>query len=529
MSESPDQQHEFERLLSQMSDGRLAQESIRRLGHLLELDGALRRQYLDYCQMHALLQSEHGLLTSWSANASHLEWNQTVSLRPGWLNRRLTLRMTTAAIFTAVALGLALLNANRSDPPFRGEATAVLSKAVGAQFVYGVNGDTSPAEGTHLRRGLYRLLDGLVEIEYESGAVFVVRAPATFDLVDEACVRLEDGQLAAHVPKAAIGFRIESPGATVIDLGTDFAVQAVKEKESEVHVFRGEVLVDLHGEKGISADLLRLVTGEATRVDYLTGMPSGIDLDSQQFVRSLREDNSSYAEAVLALNPVVYYRMEPTGDGKRLVDASGSGAHATIHFGRATSPVWTAGRVGAALTLGGPAQETYAAAESYPQAAGDEMSVVAWVYARSRPRWASIAKNWAGGSNDRGQFHFGLLEDGGELEAHIVEGSGNEVIVRDNLPLPLHAWHHVAFVADGTELRLYRNGRQVASKPYHTLHRDPRIKALAIGTKLNLAGDAPEERDFNMWDGRLDELAIFNHALTAEQIHNLYRMPGTIE
>ncbi len=32
-----------------------------------------------------------------------------------------------------------------------------------------------------------------------------------------------------------------------------------------------------------------------------------------------------------------------------------------------------------------------------------------------------------------------------------------------------------------------------------------------------------------MWDGRLDELAIFNHALTAEQILNLYRLPGAIE
>ncbi len=380
-----------------------------------------------------------------------------------------------------------------------------------------------------LRQGVYELLKGLVEIEYRSGAVLVVRAPATFDLVYEACIRIEDGQLAAHVPKAAIGFRIESPGATVIDLGTDFAVQAVKQKESEVHVFNGEVLVDLHGAKGLSADLLRLATGEAARVDYFTGMPSGIDLDNQQFLRSLREDDSSYARAVVALDPVVYYRMEPTGDGTRLIDASASGANAKIHFGRATAPVWTAGRVGAALTLGGPAQETYAAASEYPQAEGDALTVAAWVYARARPRWASIAKNWAGGDNDHGQFHFGLYDDDGELEAHMVDDEGKEIVVRDTLPLPLNTWHHVAFVADGTELRLYRNGRQVDSKPYYKLHRDPRIKALAIGTKLNLAGDAPEERDFNMWDGHLDELAIFNHALTAEQIRALYQLPGTAD
>ena len=32
-----------------------------------------------------------------------------------------------------------------------------------------------------------------------------------------------------------------------------------------------------------------------------------------------------------------------------------------------------------------------------------------------------------------------------------------------------------------------------------------------------------------MWDGRLDELAIFNHALTAENISQLYQLPTTSE
>jgi hypothetical protein len=527
MIDRQNQQHEFERLLSQLSDGRLGDDGVQQLEELLVSDATLRRQYVDYCQMHALLRSEHGLLTSWSATIGQQEEGPDFSPRGWWRNRRLQFRLAAAAIFIAAASSIALLNVKSPQPPYRGAETAVLSKAVGARFAYGVNGDSAPTEGIHLRQGVYELLNGLVEIEYRSGAVLVVRAPASFDLVDDACVRLEDGQLAAQVPKAAIGFRIESPGATVIDLGTEFAVQAIKEKESEVHVFHGEVLVDLHGEKGRSADLLRLVSGEAARVDYFTGMPSGIDLNNQQFLRSLREDTSSYAEAIMALNPAVYYRMEPTGDGTRLIDASMDGtADATIHFGRATAPVWTAGRVGAALMLGGPAQGTYAAASQYPQAEGDALSAVAWVCARSRPRWASIAKNWAGGDEDHGQFHFGLYDDAGELEAHMVDAGGNEVVVRDKLPLPLNDWHHVAFVADGTELRLFRNGRQVDAKPYHTLHRDPRIKALAIGTKLNLAGNAPEERDFNMWDGRLDELAIFNHALTAEQVLELYQLPG---
>jgi hypothetical protein len=192
-------------------------------------------------------------------------------------------------------------------------------------------------------------------------------------------------------------------------------------------------------------------------------------------------------------------------------------------------PVWTAGKVGAALTLGGPAQQTFASASQYPQTQGDTLSVAAWVYAKSRPRWASIAKNWAGGDEHHGQFHFGLYQDSGELEAHIIDANGKEVVIRDEVPLPLNTWHHVAFVADGNQLRLYRNGQEVDSQPYQGIHADKRIKALGIGTKLNLLGDKPEELDFNMWDGRLDELAIFNHALTDADIKHLFEMPESNE
>ncbi len=521
MMDDLNQQLDFERLLGQLTDGGLSQSEHQRLGVLIESDRMLRRRYLEYCQMHALLRSEHGLLTAWSTSAAQAD-EDILAFTHGWgFQVRRLLYWTAAASLLIIAVGITILGVNRERPPYRGAETAVLSKIVAARFDYGVNGEAIPIEGMRLRRGLYKLLNGLVEIEYKSGAVLVVRAPATFELVNDGCVRLEDGQLAAHVPEAATGFRIESPGATVIDLGTDFAVQAVRDKESEVHVFQGEVLVDLHGDKSKTAERLRLVTGEAARVDFLTGMPSGIDLNKQQFLCSLRGGASSYAQAILTMKPAVYYRMEPTSDGTQLIDTSGSGADAKIHFGRENMPVWTAGKVGAALTLGGPAQQTYASANQYPQAEGDTLSVVGWVYARSRPRWASIAKNWAGGDQNRGQFHFGLFEDSGELEAHIIDSSGKEIVIRDKIPLPLNTWHHVAFVADGTKLRLYRNGLEVDSQPYRELHRDTRIKALAIGTKLNLLGTEPEERDFNMWDGRLDELAIFNHSLSSDDISQL--------
>jgi hypothetical protein len=525
----------FDELLSRWMDGGLEDGEFEELGNLLESDSGLRRRYLEYCQIHGLLRAEHGLLTSWGVPDPQVDKaTPPETWRRWWRRPAVALWLTAAALIAVVALPMFDFGSDdakssaKSSPPYRGVPVARLTKQVHAYFAYGPNGETSPPAGQAMPQGTYELKTGIIEVESISGAVMTIEGPAVFTLADNQSVRVESGRIAVHVPRQAVGFRVETANATVVDLGTDFAVEAVTGKKSEVHVFDGEVQVNLHGSKTTNASPLRLVTGEATRIDFLTGLPSGIDLDEQRFLRRLELVSRTYSNRVLEMRPAAYYPMEPVGDGTLLRDAGPSGANARINFGRATEPVWAPGKVGVAFALGGPGQETYATADSYPQTEGDQLSVVAWVTASSRPRWASIAKNWAG-ADDRGQFHFGLHFDSGELEAHIEDSSGQEIVVKDTIPLPLRTWHHVAFVADGEALRLYRNGRQVDAATYRKLHRDPRIKALAIGTKLNLEGGAPDHQDFNMWDGRLDELAIFNHALSPEQIRELYELGNKVD
>ena len=296
-----------------------------------------------------------------------------------------------------------------------------------------------------------------------------------------------------------------------------------------MHVFEGQVRVEIQDKGGTSNEPLQLLAGTASRLNPLTPIPSGIDMDDGNFVRQLGSPRDEYADAVLGLKPVAYYRMEPEGDGQSLNDSSPSQAHAKIHNAPSGSP-WNGGKVGSALELGGPIAQTFAIAEVYPKSKSNELSIVCWVYADSRPSWASIAKNW-GNPPVRGQFHLGLLDHTGELAAHIVDArklegdrptSEAEVCAQDSIPLPLKEWHHVVMVADGSMLRLYRNGEEVGASPYDTLYENPQLKALAIGTKLNNSGDAPAYPRWSMWDGRLDELAIFNFALTPEQIRELH-------
>ena len=106
-------------------------------------------------------------------------------------------------------------------------------------------------------------------------------------------------------------------------------------------------------------------------------------------------------------------------------------------------------------------------------------------------------------------------EWGSETEFQAVEGGQRLLDVLDGR---------------GTLLLVDALGSRVAPGTIQRLEwPDPRIEALAIGTKLNLSGDAPDHQDFNMWDGRLDELAIFNHALTKAQIRELYELGSKAE
>jgi hypothetical protein len=372
--------------------------------------------------------------------------------------------------------------------------------------------------GATLRAGGYELRAGLVEFTYASGAVVIIESPAQFELRGASAVGLHSGKLSARVPEAAVGFTVETPSASVIDLGTEFGVH-VGATSSEVHVFKGEVLV----KTGRTEEPQRLIEHQASRIEATTRTPTGIDVAPGDFVRTLQETPNQYARQIRAFQPVAYYRMRMMPDGTTLKDVASGQHDGQVIRGRASHP-WAAGRVGSALSLGGVDAGTYALAD-FSKATDGSLSVCAWVLAESRPQWASIAKNWAksGGNNRGGQFHFGLRDYEGSLEVHVHDRHGNEVGVREPQPLPLAEWHFVAFTLDGATLRLYRNGIEVAATPCDGLSTfGP--STLGIGVKLDATERQPEINLAGFWHGRIDELAIFHRALTPAQIRQLHEI-----
>ncbi|MCP4414003.1 MAG: LamG domain-containing protein, partial [Gammaproteobacteria bacterium] len=177
----------------------------------------------------------------------------------------------------------------------------------------------------------------------------------------------------------------------------------------------------------------------------------------------------------------------------------------------------TTGIVNGALNFDG--SYDYALVSNYPKP-DSVMTVTAWAYARARPNWASIVKNWAGPT---GAFHFGLKENDGDLEVQITEADGDVVDIREgstNL-FPLDSWQHVALIADGSRIRLFRNATQVASAAYDGTLKTS-FNALAIGMKPNDSGTGPNQWAPGFWDGKIDEVRMYDRALSPLELLDIY-------
>lgn len=99
--------------------------------------------------------------------------------------------------------------------------------------------------GTTLASGeSIHLLEGLSEIEFADGACVVLEGPAIFEIRGRNAAFLRKGSLVASVGPAARGFSIDTPLATIVDLGTEFGLSVAADGKEETHVFKGEVTIE---------------------------------------------------------------------------------------------------------------------------------------------------------------------------------------------------------------------------------------------------------------------------------------------
>jgi hypothetical protein len=402
--------------------------------------------------------------------------------------------------------------------------------------------------GARFRAGKrLNLVNGLAELTFTSGAKVILHAPAQFAVSGPLGGNLQRGKLTAKVQHnksgggkseaSAVGFTIATPSGKVVDLGTEFGVNVSDDRSMHVVVFVGEVEVNSPsgsatqsaGGGSSKPGIVKLKAGDAIAV--APGQPARtIAAADERFVRDLSTlgdraaAEAAYIEFVKKLKPVVWFRMEGKDSDRTLRNEMG-GPDAKLLWDGPGNP-FVKGPVGKSLWLRGEALKDGATLTDYSKADHSKLTVTAWAYADAHRPWATVAKNWGGANLGGGQFSIELCawdNNPCDMCARICQQDGNLVTVREGAqhPFPLYEWQHIAFVADGAALRLYRQGREVGSVAYASLKYPAPYKALGIGVRTGDDANDPSAGGTNYWSGKLDEVAVFNDALSAEQIKKL--------
>lgn len=285
----PAPETECGRLIALVLSGMATSQDEQRLATLIE-EPAARRAYLAHLQVNAELQwrwrqPRSGLTTPGDASPGSSE--VCVQARPhrvysGGL-RRAPAWWALAAV-VVLALGAVVIGGLQVSV-FDGADPAVLEPAVVA--VAAVAGevlrthDLEVAEQTLMPEPHQQVLvgdrfaftRGLMEIRLAGGAELIISGPAAFSVVDRSTVFLSRGSLVARFtvvddshedgsPKRS--FQVETPSATFIDLGTEFAVEVADDETASLYVFEGTVDV---AAKAAGTKTERVTAGDAGRVD----------------------------------------------------------------------------------------------------------------------------------------------------------------------------------------------------------------------------------------------------------------------
>lgn len=198
------------------------------------------------------------------------------------------------------------------------------------------------------------------------------------------------------------------------------------------------------------------------------------------------------------------------GSGATVTDRSGNGNTGTIF-----QAAWnTTGRTGGSLTFDG-SNDYVSIADAASLDLTTGMTVEAWVYQTRTSGWNTVLLKENGGDLAYGIYS----REATNRPSAWIRGTGQatSTTAPGTTALTRNAWRHLAATFDGTTLRFYVDGVQVGSQPFSG--------SVAVSSgPLKLGGNAIWGEFFG---GRLDDVRVYNRALTAPQIQADMATPVT--
>lgn len=543
----------FEDLLGRLLDEELSPGELEELAELIAEDGGKRERLRMHLQMADRLSQYEDELRSADAFRNALDTRTRSESQDDDFVRRVmasarqvntpetaaTSQQNRLHVWAAVAVSAAAIAASlfltlgNLQAPATSDAeepvdsgVAVITQSVDARW----SSETAPQAGDTLSPGMLKLESGLVIVEFYSGVTAILEGPAELEVVSARRALCRRGRLRARVPPQAEGFVLELPQVEVVDLGTEFGVQVDADGSAQVHVFNGKVELFAAGTNRDPQSRQELTAGSGIAWQS-DGTRQAIPASDAAFVSQTRFEELAAAQRQrrfeqwqslrdrLRNDPrvLVYYDFTRRDDAERVLFGRQQGREQ--FNGAIVGCSWASGRwpEKPALEFKRPGDRV----RVYLPGEFDSLSFAAWIRVDGLDRAFNTLMLTDG--YDLGEPHW-QIDRRGRLVLGVKhwETRGRNYTSRSIFNLKrLGQWVHLATVYDhrAGHVRHYLNGRR--------LHE----QKLAEPTQLRI-GDAeignwgrPAERSrtsIRNFNGRIDELILFQQALAEEDVRELY-------
>ncbi|WP_027330220.1 LamG-like jellyroll fold domain-containing protein [Marinimicrobium agarilyticum] len=380
--------------------------------------------------------------------------------------------------------------------------------------------------GQSIDAGSFYLSTGYAELSLTNGVVLLLESPARLEFEGANRVLLTEGALVAKVPPEAIGFAVDTPSSNIVDLGTEFGVAVDGTGASQVHVLEGEVKVktpnateyeNLYQNDARAFDIDRQVEViESLPNRFMRTLPGRRYQDPHYLHWNFDDFNGRFGCEGPGINGQCFPAKPRTLSGSDGAPDVVSGAFDDAVYFDGTNQWLSTAFPG----IGGSKPRTVAFWVKVPQdfEPHQGFGILSWGLADKLSAW-QISINPLEVSGPLGRIRIGTNE------AEIVGTTD----LRDN------RWHHVAIVLFGgdkadlsTHVLMYIDGKLERSfdKSIARVFTDldhPKSKPLMMGRNIAFSDLSNTEKVNRFFRGAVDEVFIFDTALTQKDIVKLMR------
>ncbi|GAF92178.1 unnamed protein product, partial [marine sediment metagenome] len=194
------------------------------------------------------------------------------------------------------------------------------------------------------------------------------------------------------------------------------------------------------------------------------------------------------------------------GSGTTAADASSFGNDGTLNG----SPVWTTGISGSALDFSGGADRVLVP-DSPSLDVSEQITIAAWVKPRNIGTQYVVKKGRYGISDG---YELSLSGGGQAFVRFNQASAGNayKLYSQSYYPTDGDTWMHISATYDGQEIKFYVDG---------VLETSSNAQGLVIATNSNDLSIGAQDDGLKPVDGVIDQVHIYNYALTATDIQDL--------